>query len=383
MKLQFIITASLFFLSVACKNAGKQQDANPVTQANKTAQADAESVVLTADQIKNAGIVSGVVEEKEMHSTLKLSGTVEVPPANIVSISIPLGGYVKKTALIPGQKIAQGAALATLEDQQYIQLQQDYLTAKSRLQFLGADYARQKGLNETKATSDKIFQQSQSDFKSQKILLRSLAEKLRLIGINPEALNESNISRSIQVCAPISGYVTQVNVNTGKYVSPTDVLFELINPADLHLTLTVFENNASHLSIGQKIICTTNSNPDIKYTATIHFITPKIGDERSTEVHCDFDKRYNGLLPGTYLNAIVELNNQKVTAAPEDAMVKWENKHYVFIDEGSNQFKIFPVETGGSSNGFVEIKSTLPSNKIVTKNAYAILMKMKNSGEEE
>ena len=382
MKLQFIITAFISLSVVACTNADEQK-ANVKTETTKTPAANADIVALTTDQIKNAAIVTGMPEQKEMHSTLKLTGTVEVPPANIVSISIPLGGYVKKTELIPGQKIARGTVLATLEDQQYIQLQQDYLTAKSRLQFLEADYTRQKGLNETKATSDKIFQQAQSDYNSQKVLLKSLAEKLRLIGINPESLNENTISRSINLYAPINGYVTKVNVNTGKYVSPTDVLFEIINPGDLHLTLTVFENNASHLSVGQKIICTTNGRPDLQYTATVHFITPKIGDERSTEVHCDFDKRNNGLLPGTYVNATVELNNVKVTAVPEDAVVKWENKNYIFSAEANNQFKMVPVETGETNNGFVEIKSALPSHNVVIKNAYTILMKMKNNGEEE
>ena len=383
MKLQIIIAALIVLSNIACKNAGEQKDTKQQTAASKNVPENTDVVSLTTDQIKNAGIVTGTVEDKEMHSTLKVSGVVEVPPANIVSISVPLGGYVKRTDLIPGQKISKGMILATLEDQQYIQLQQDYLTAKSRLQYLEADYARQKGLNETKATSDKIFQQAQSDFNSQKILMKSLAEKLRLIGINPEMLNENNISRSIQLYSPINGHVTSVNVNIGKYVSPTDVLFELINPDDLHLTLTVFENNASRISVGQKIICSTNAKPDVQYAATVHFITPYIGDERSTEVHCDFDKRNNGLLPGTFINATIELNNAKVTAVPEDAVVKWENKNYVFTAENNNQFKMLAVETGGSDNGYIEIKSSLPSGKIVTRNAYTILMKMKNNGEEE
>lgn len=383
MKLQFIIAGLFVLLNTACKNTSEQAAANQPGAANKSVVENTDIVMLTTEQIKNANIETGTAEEKQMHSTLKVSGVVEVPPANIVSISVPLGGYVKRTALIQGQKITKGTILATLEDQQYIQLQQDYLTAKSRLQYLAADYARQKGLNETKATSDKIFQQAQTDFDSQKVLLKSLSEKLRLIGINPESLNENNISRSIQLYSPINGYVTNVNVNIGKYVNPTDVLFELINPDDLHLTLTVFENNASRISVGQKIVCTTNGEPGAKYTATVHFITPKIGGERSTEVHCDFDKRNTGLLPGTFINATVELNNANITAVPEDAVVKWENKNYVFTVEKNNQFRMLPVETGGSNNGYIEIKSDLAASKIVTKNAYTLLMKMKNSGEGE
>jgi cobalt-zinc-cadmium efflux system membrane fusion protein len=261
-------------------------------------------------------------------------------------------------------------------------LQQDYLTAKNRLQYVEADYNSQKGLNETKATSDKIFQQAQSDFNNQKILVSSLAEKLRLLGIMPETLNENNISRSVNIYAPIAGFVTKVNVNIGKYVNPTDVLFELINPDDLHVRLTIFENDASNLSVGQKLVCTTNSHPDVKYIATIHLITPNIGEDRTTEVHCHLDKYNKELFPGTYLNAAIELNNAKVTAVPEDAVVKWDNKYYLFSVEDKNKYKLIPVEIGTSNNGYIEIKSTLPVKAIVIKNAYTILMKMKNNGEE-
>ncbi|GAO45498.1 cation efflux system protein CzcB [Flavihumibacter petaseus NBRC 106054] len=332
--------------------------------------------------MKNAGIETGAPEEKEMHSTIRVNGTIEVPPANIASVSAPLGGYIKKTALIPGQKVNKGSVLATLEDQQYIQLQQDYLTAQSRLAFLEADYTRQKGLNETKATSDKIFQEVASNFQSQKVLLRSLAEKLRLIGINPETLNENTISRTVHLYAPFSGYITRVNVNMGKYAGPTDVLFELINPDDLHLTLTVFENDASRLSVGQKITCSTNSHPGEKYSATIVFITPSIGEERSTEVHCDFDNR-SKLLPGTYMNATIELTNARLRAVPDDAVVKWQNRYYLFGVEGSDRFRMIPVDVSESSDGYTAIQGALPATRIVTKNAYTILMKMKNSGEEE
>ncbi|RFM28509.1 efflux RND transporter periplasmic adaptor subunit [Deminuibacter soli] len=380
MKSHIIIPAACIILLSACHSSPKEA---AVKQDTTKAAAVANNVVqLSPEQIKNAGITTGEAEKKEMHSTIKVSGVIDVPPNNIVSVSMPLGGYLKRMSLIPGERVSKGSVLATLEDQQYIQLQQDYLTAKNRLQYLEADYNRQKGLNETKATSDKVFQQAQAEFNSQKVLVKSLAEKLRLIGISPDALNENNISRSISIYAPISGFVTKVNVNIGKYVTPTDVLFELVNRDDLHLTLTVFENDAVHLSVGQKITCFTNNQPDVKYNATIHLITPSIGENRTTEVHCHFDKDNNNLFPGTYMNAAIELNNAAVQAVPEEAVVKWENNYFLFTEEAANSYRLVPVETGATNNGFIEIKSTLPAGKIVTKNAYTLLMKMKNSGEE-
>lgn len=49
-------------------------------------------------------------------------------------------------------------------------------------------------------------------------------------------------------------------MNIGKYVAPTDVLFELVNPDDIHLALTVFEKDFDKLFIGQKLLLTTTIN---------------------------------------------------------------------------------------------------------------------------
>lgn len=393
MKTIILLPAALLALFCSCSNDEKKTSAaNETTPAaNETTPASTDQVTaavsedlvqLSPEQIKNADITIGRTEEREMHQSLKVNGVVDLPPNNLISVSIPLGGYLKKTSLIPGAKVNKGSLLATLEDQQYIQLQQDYLTAKTRLQFAEADFKRQKGLNETKAASDKTFQQAQSDFSSQKIMVYSLAEKLRLLGISPEKLTENNITRSISIYSPINGFVSKVNANIGKYVSPADVIFELINPDDLHIRLTVFENDAAQLAVGQKIVCTTNSQPGVKYMATVHLITPNIGDDRSTEVHCHLLTKTKDLLPGTFINAAIELNNSKVTAVPEGAVVKWKNKQFVFTEENNHQFRLVPVETGNTNNGFTEIKSQIPSKPIVTKNAYTLLMKMKNSEEE-
>ncbi|MGN7989709.1 efflux RND transporter periplasmic adaptor subunit [Pedobacter sp. 22226] len=363
----------------ACTSPDKNEKSAP---AEKTVQVKTDEVQLSAAQVKNAGIEVGQPEIKSMHNTINVNGVVDVPPENTYSVSVPMGGYIKKMMLIPGMMVKKGAVLAIVEDQQYIQLQQDYLTAKNKLKFASADYARQKGLNQTKATSDKIFQQTESDFNNQKVLVKSLAEKLRLIDINPGILNEDNISRSIKVYAPISGYVTKVNTNAGKYVNSSDILFELISPGALHANLTIFEKDAANLKVGQEIICTTSANPDKKYKAKIHLITPNIEDDRTTSVHCDLENTDNKLLPGTFLNASIAVSNALVETAPEDAIVKWENKYYVFTDLGNYHYKMIPVETGASLDGFTEIRSKSKLTSIVTKNAYAILMKMKNSGEE-
>jgi membrane fusion protein, heavy metal efflux system len=278
----------------------------------------------------------------------------------------------------------KGEIIAIMEDQSYIQLQQNYLTAKARLQFIASEYQRQKELNQSKASSDKVFEQTESDYTTEKINVKSFSERLKLIGIDPGELSENTISKSINIYSPINGYVSKVNVNIGKYTQPSEVLFELINPADIHLALTIFEKDIDKISIGQKLIAFTNSQPNKKHECEIILIGKNLSVERSTEVHCHFENYDKSLIPGMYMNAEIELKNNIVFALPEEAIVRFENSQYIFLTENDKNFTLLEVKTGDSENGFTEIigGANLADKNIVLKGTYALLMTMKNKVEE-
>ena len=373
---------NIIFLSLILSLAGCAGNKN--ADEALSAPENTNSVTLTDAQIKNAGIVTGEVTRKEISTILKLNGIVDVPPQNMVSISAPLGGYLKSTTLLPGMHITKGDVIAVMEDQQYIQLQQDYLTAKARIGFLENEYHRQKDLNSSQASSDKVFQQAEADYRSQQVLMAALAEKLRLAGINVDQLNEKNISRSVNIYSPINGYVSKVDVNIGKYMSPTEVLFELVNPADIHLALKVFEKDLDKLFIGQKLVAYTNNDPGKKYPCEILLIGKDLTIERNTDVHCHFETYDKSLIPGTYMNAEIEVKKNDAYTLPEDPVVKFENKNYVFIKKRNNQFQMTEVNTGNTENGFIEILNAenFVSGELVIKGAYSILMSLKNKSEE-
>jgi cobalt-zinc-cadmium efflux system membrane fusion protein len=377
MKTIFILSASILILA-ACSTKVEKENAVAKGETQVT-----NTVTLTKAQLDLAKLSTGNLSVMQMHKTIKVNGFMDVPPQNMLSVSIPMGGYVKKANLIPGEKVSKGAVLAVLEDASYVSLQQDYLTAKSKLVFLEADYNRQKALNASKSSSDRQFQLALSEFESQKYLVKSLSEKLQLMGIVPAQLSENNISKSIAFKSPMSGYVTKVNVNAGKYVAPTDVLFEIMDPSDLHARLVVFENDATAIKKGNKVKFTENNKPSKTYEAEVHVITPNIENERTTEVHCDLISKNTGLFPGTFVNAEIELNNVEVQVIPAASIVKWQNKSYVFVETGVATYVMIPVVTGMESKGMVEVVSGITAaQKVVVANAYTLLMKLKNSSEE-
>jgi len=373
----FLFTGVLF---MCCSSEKKPEHA----QIQETQQ-DTTVVVLTPEQIKNAGITTGNPGNNQVNGVLKLQGAIDVPPQSMVSVSFPLGGYLKRTDLLPGVHVKKGQVLGILEDIQFIQIQQDYLSAKEKLHFAETEFKRQKELNDSKASSDKVLQQAKTEMETQRINTNALAQKLSLIGINPYRLNPASISRSINILSPIDGFVAKVNVNIGKYTSPTDVLFELVNPKDIHLGLSAFEKDISQLSIGQKVIAYTNDNPDKKYEAEIILISRNLNEDRMADVHCHFENFTPDLLPGMFMNGEVEVNKQSGLSVDEEAIVRWQNQYYVFILSGKNTFTMVPVKLGNANGGRQQILSTVitPSTQVVIKNAYAILMKMKNSTEGE
>lgn len=338
---------------------------------------------LTPEQMRNAGIAMEFPKMTQISSVLRLSGRIDVPPQNMVSVSAPLGGYLKSTKLLPGMPVQKGQVLAVLEDQQYIQLQQDYLAGSARMKYLQTEYERQKALNTSKSVSDKTYQQAEADFRAQEVIVSALAEKLRLAGINPHLISTDRISRSINVYSPISGYVSRVNVNIGKYLAPTEVLFDLINPSDIHLALKVFEKDLHKIRKGQQVLAFTNSRPDRKLACEVILVSKDLSPERTAEVHCHFQKYEPDLLPGTFMNAELALESRHATVLPDDAIVSFEGKEYIFIP-GKEGFTMTPVQTGNSENGVTEILSpvNLWDTRCVTKGAYSLLMFLKNKSDE-
>ncbi len=355
------------------------------------AEVEAESSVFTTQlavseaAIANAGITTGKASLAMMQQTLQVNGVVDVPPQSLVSISFPLGGYLKNTDLLPGMHVRKGQVIATMEDQAYVQLQQDYLQAIAQNNLLLLDYERQKELSEFDASSKKIFQQAKTAFEMQQVLVKSLGEKLLILGVQPASLSVDKISRTLPVRSPIDGYVKSVFVNIGKYVNPSDVLFEIVDPRDIHAAITVFEKDLYNVKENQKVKVFSAGRADKPYQAEIILVSRDIDENRGATIHCHFIGDHGDLLPGMYISAAIELDMQQLPTVPEDAVVRYQGKYYVFTVQQAGQFTMTEVTTGER----IEQRVALTNNnidwtnqEIVLTGAYALLGKLMNSEEE-
>jgi cobalt-zinc-cadmium efflux system membrane fusion protein len=349
-------------------------------------------VELRDDQIKLANIETGAIETRSLSGTLKVSGTIAVAPQNLATVSMPLGGFVKSTSLLPGNPVRKGQTLAILENQEFVDIQQAYLEAKSKFDYSEAEYNRQNELYKNDVSSQKNMQQVTTEYKSLKSQVKALEQKLALIGIDPANLHEDDISSSVALLSPISGFVKAVNVNIGKFVAPSDVLFEIVNSDKLFLELTLFEKDADKVSQGQKIRFFINNETE-QHEAVIYQTGKSINADKSYKVYANVTGTCKNVLPGMYVNAIIESTTNAVSALPSEAIVSFNDKDYIFAFEKNKEeagqpfteYRIVEVQKGVSDGGFTEI--ILPEGfdistaKVVIKGAYNLLSAKKNAGE--
>jgi len=368
-----------FSLLLSCTTSKNESD-----QPQEAVVVAGDEVVLTDEQVKLLDITLGKPESRVLSNTIKVNGMLDVPPQNLIAISAPLGGFIKHTELLQGMKVKKGQVLAVMEHTDYIQLQQDYLDSKNQLEFLEIEYKRQQELASENVSSAKTLQQTKSNYFSTKAKTEGLKAKLKLINISPAEIENGEIKSTVTVISPISGYVSQVNINVGMYVNPTDIMFKIVDTDHLHAEAQVFEKDLSKLKIGQRVFLTL-SNENSPRIAKVYLIGKEISSERTVRVHCHLEKEDPNLIPGMYFSALIEVGDNSVMALPEDAIVSFEGIDYIFYPVNKNKYKMVEVKTGITELGFTEV--VLPENvdksvSIVTKGSYALISKLKNAEEE-
>jgi membrane fusion protein, heavy metal efflux system len=381
-----LILLGFIFVSVSC---GRK---NTVAETKAIEILPEDIVELREDQIKLANIELGRVEMKSIGNILKTNGIVSVAPQNLATVCMPLGGFVKNTSLLPGNAVDKGQVLAIIDNQEFVDVQQSYLEAKNKLVFAEADFKRHSDLFKDDVYSEQNVQQVTVEYKNLRALVKSLEQKLILIGIDPDKLREDNISSSVNLVSPIKGFLKAVNVNIGKYVSPTEVLFEIVNNDKLFLVLTLFEKDADKVSSGQLVKFYVNAETE-EHEAIISRTGKSVGGDKTLMVYATVLSICKNLLPGMYVNAFISESDAKVTSVPSDAVVGFDDKDYIFAYEKDKkeagnaftEYRMIEIKKGISGSGFTEIK--LPEGikttdiRVVTRGAYNLLSAKKNAGE--
>ncbi|MBI2283701.1 MAG: efflux RND transporter periplasmic adaptor subunit [Bacteroidetes bacterium] len=402
---------SLLILALFLTSCGSKKQEETATAVTKTPEHEAEVVEFSSDQYNAVGIQLGNVTNTNLSNYIKASGTIKVPPQQLISITSPYGGIVKTTSILEGKYIGQGQIVATIENPEFLQIQQDYLESNSQLSFLQQDLARQEELVKENIAARKSLQKASSEYNTINARVEGLKAKLKMINVNPESVRSGNFTSRVNIYSPQGGYVTKVLANIGKFVGPNEVVADIANTNNMLVSINVFEKDIPRISVGQKIRFRATGDT-VERLAIITLMGKDIHEDRTIEVQARITTPSSKLFPGMFVNAILEIGAAATLALPQQAVVQAGGKNYIFVleetfgqhkdpkpasagkkdgsqtkEEASHYaFRRVEIAIGVTENGFTAV--ILPEKfdlqkKVVIKGAYDLLSKMNNSAEEE
>lgn len=298
-KIYIASTLGLFLLS--CNNP------QPASQQEEAAPAPATETVAQADSVQQTDAVSSATNVAKSAS---YNGVITVPPQRQATVTLTMGGSIHSTNLLPGSYVRQGEVIATLENPEFIQLQQTYLESAAQAEYLEKEYNRQKMLSEQEAASQKRFQQSKADYLSMKSRMDAAAAQLKLLQVDVRQLHDQGIEPYLQMKAPLDGYVTNMKVNLGTYLNAGEPICDIINKGETLLELTAYEKDLDYLQVGSSVEFQVNGMGSQTFEATVITIGQEVDDvNRSLQVYARVKDQNSRFRPGMYVSAKIRKND--------------------------------------------------------------------------
>lgn len=364
-------------------------------------------VELTKRQFELTDIKLGEFEMKNMSEVLNVNGYTKLPPHNQADVSVHVGGLIRSIKVLEGQYVKKGRTVATIESPEFAKLHQAYLSSKSKLTYLEQDFKRQELLRESEANTEKELQKIKSDLDVEKAQFKSLEQQLRLLHMNPKGPTSTVVS----IVAPISGHITDVMVKIGSAVMPNTPLFSIVDNSEMHVDLLVYEKDLYKVKLGQKLRFVLTNQSHTEINGTIFNIGKSFENEtKSVAVHAHIDDHEVALIPGMYINALIDVGTHKVATLPASAIVNDLGRKYIFVLETNNHvhenheghdhektesddqhfdFRRVEIKTGAEQLGSVEVNVMgvlKDSDKIVIDGSFYLqshLQKSEGGGGHE
>lgn len=399
MKKYHIIIYIFLFLGTACTSTNADhhhededhghEDSHGVDEHDHDEEEEEGIIELNSTQLRKINLRFGKIEQKNLKSMLKVNGQMELPPQNQADVSALAPGRITKIHVKPGQFVKRGTVLASLQNPDFIEWQQAYLETKGELMFLEKELVRQQELVKKEIAAQKQLDQVESSHAIASARLKGLTSKLKTIGLPIPKDATANFTAYNNLISPITGYVREIKINTGSYVSTEQELFEIVDNHHLHIDLTVFEKDIPYISEGQKLLFSLQSNPKEVMEAEVFAIGKALDEElRAIKVHAEMVSEKPTVLPGMYVEARIILEDQSVPALPEEAITVDKGLRYIFIkdhvDGDHVAFRKVQIIPGAEDFGYVEVnplEDLTEDTQVVTTGAYFLMAESKK-GEE-
>ena len=326
-----VIPLFVLLLATSCTKDGPASEGIEVSEATE----ESVDIQLTEAQFRTMKMEWGGVHTGEFSEEISVQGTVQIPVEGMREIAAYFGGYVQDLKLIQGQAVRKGEVLFTLENPDFLRLQQEYLEISSQLAFLKSELDRQKTLSSEQISAQKNYLKAGADYNGALAKTQSLKKQLALISVDADALTAATMRSKISVYSPITGFVDEVLAVPGQFLAPAAKALTLMSREHIHVELVLFEKDAGKVHVGQVVEFVSPDSPTAYLKARIKVVGKSINAQRQISVHADLldEKEEAKLTPGMFLQARIQLDPRESLAVPEESIIEVGEDHFVLVQK--------------------------------------------------
>lgn len=245
-------------------------------------------------QARQAGLETEEVKLRHLVKEIRAVGKLDYNESRVEYITARVAGRADRLYVdFTGVDVKKGDHLVELYSPKLVVAQHELLSSVKAAE----------GVQGTPRPSSDSFSQSS---------LNAAREKLRLLGILPEQIEQIEKSKQAQtyltIYAPLSGTVIEKQVRVGQYVEEGDLLYRIAELDPIWLYLDIYEYDIGWIEYGQIVEMTMEAYPGEVFQGVVTFIDPFLDDKtRALKVRVNLKNPDRRLKPAMYASATIRV----------------------------------------------------------------------------
>ncbi|HEY9126267.1 MAG TPA: efflux RND transporter periplasmic adaptor subunit [Acidobacteriaceae bacterium] len=341
--LTLLALLSLFPVA-ACKHseASKQPEGAQATS-------DANKVHVNPELLES--IKTGKATRQPVTTQQKVAARIQTDAARMARIGSPVDGRITRVLVFEGQRVQKGQVLATLHSNALSDTQFAFVKACSQEKLAEQSAERARLLVQSDVIGKAELQKREAEVLQEETEVASLRAQLRGLGMSEAAIKNLETTRKLNsdypIVATISGTVIERKIAIGQVVQPADPAFFVADLSNLWFVAEVPEEQAGSLAVGKTVVATIPSVPGHTVSGHLSFVSPVVNPEtRTVQARMNLPNAHGLFKPEMLASMTFESEPENDLTIPSTAVVREENKDFVFVQQSPSDFILRPVELG-------------------------------------
>jgi len=323
-----------------------------------------------------ARLVIGAPAFVEVRESLRVPARIEADETRLARVGSPVTGRITDLQAREGDAVQRGQVLATINSTELSAAQLGFLKAISQRGLAVRAAARAQQLLDADVIGSAELQRRQAELTQADAEMNAARDQLKVLGMSAAALERLADTRTInsvtQIVAPLAGTVIDRKVTEGQVVQPADGVFLIADLSNLWVVADVPEQNAGSVRPGETVAVEVAAQPGNRMGGVLTFVAPTVNPEtRTVRARMDLANRDGGFKPKMLASMLIKGPPQRLLTVPADAVVREENRDYVFVRAGEGAYRLQAVHLGAESEGRrVVVSGVREAEPVVVEGAF-------------